>query len=86
MGMKRPDYIRDVETMDGWQALANAIIEQAAKDYRISRQILEMKPKNIAAQNRMAEVTEFFHSKWCRTLTNVNPEMIFRMLQEEAVR
>ena len=69
--------------LNGWEELANAIIVQAAKDYKILRQILKDKPWNQYAEKQMADLLDFFHSAWFAELTDINPDYLLRRLREE---
>lgn len=69
--------------MTEWEELANAIIEQAAKDYRAAQKKLKKNPYNVTAQRTVREVEVFFLSDWFRVLTTVNGPMILKMLKEE---
>ena len=46
--------------MDGYERLANAIIIQAAKDYRVALLRLRCKPGNKDAQNEKESIERFF--------------------------
>ncbi len=61
--------------MDPYEELANAIIVQAAKDYRqaLHREDLV----------RLLEVEHFFLSRWFRQLTAVKPEYLIGRLRKE---
>ena len=54
--------------MDGYEKLANAIIIQAAKDYRAALRRLRRKPGNKDAQNEKESIERFFRSDWFRAL------------------
>lgn len=69
--------------MDGYERLANAIIIQAAKDYRTAKRKLRRKPNNKEARAEAESIERFFRSDWFRTLTEVDGEMILRKLNEE---
>ena len=69
--------------MTEWEALANAIIEQAAKDYRAARRKLLKDPYSINALKTVKEVEVFFRSDWFKVLTPVDGPMILKMLKEE---
>ena len=62
--------------MNPYEALANAIIEQAAKDYRAS-----WKKKNGAAERR--QIRDFFHSRLFSNITDVNPDYLIERLEAE---
>ena len=66
-----------------YEDLANAIILQAVKDYRIALKSLKANSRNRAAQAHKAEIERFFRSQWYSALTDVNGEMLIRSLQKE---
>ena len=69
--------------MAEFEALANAIIEQAAKDFRAAQKKLKRNPYSETARRTVREIEVFFHSDWFRVLTTVNGPMILKMLKEE---
>ena len=69
--------------MTGYNALANAIIEQATKDYRAAQRKLRKDPKNINARRTVRETEAFFCSDWFKVLTTVNGPAILKQLKEE---
>lgn len=73
--------------MDGYQRLANAIIEQAAKDYRNDSYILRTKaPKSKVYKKAVSDlkrIEQFFRSDWFKELTNIDGEWLLGKLQEE---
>lgn len=58
--------------MDPYQALANAIIEQAVKDYRMTED-----------PDELAELEIFFRSPWYGVLTSLDPELLISRLRKE---
>ena len=66
-----------------YEDLANAIILQAVKDYRMALKILKANSRNRTAQADKAEIERFFRSQWYSALTDVNGEMLIRSLQKE---
>ena len=78
---------------DGYVNLANAIVEQAAKDYLMYKKRLyilgddddpnEIRGEVIRYRNNLNNVRKFFKSKWYKTLTDLNVEMLVRKLDEE---
>jgi hypothetical protein len=66
-----------------YENLANAIILQAAKDYRVALKSLKANPRSRAALSDMTELERFFRSEWFATLTSVDGEMLIRSLQME---
>ena len=61
--------------MDPYQELANAIVLQAVKDYRLHDN-----------EQQLARIERFFRSDWFSVLTNVNPEILITKLRKEKVR
>lgn len=65
---------------DPYRTLANAIIVQAAKDYRKALRQLRRNPRYETARNEKNEVERFFHSEWFHYLTNVDPDYLLDYL------
>lgn len=68
---------------DSYENLANAIILQAVKDYRVTLKRLKRNPRNKDAQIAADEVERFFRSDWYRELTSVDGEMLITKLRKE---
>ena len=66
-----------------YENLANAIILQAVKDYRMALNSLKANPRNRTAQADKTEIERFFRSQWYSALTSVDGEMLIRSLQKE---
>ena len=58
--------------MNPYENLANAIVLQAVKDYRLTDNEAEL-----------AEIERFFRSDWFGVLTDVDPEYLIRRLRKE---
>ncbi len=69
--------------MNGYIELANAIIAQAAKDYRTALNQLSLNPNDKAAQREKKSIERFFHSDWFSILTDLNGELLLKKLKEE---
>lgn len=67
------------------EVLANAIIEQAAKDYRWARTALAKDAENVAATAMRSDTERFFHSAWFGQLTSINGEWLLQQLEGEFV-
>lgn len=65
---------------DPYRTLANAIIVQAAKDYRKALRQLRRNPRYETARNEKNDVERFFHSEWFHFLTNVDPDYLLDYL------
>ena len=58
--------------MNPYENLANAIVLQAVKDYRLTDDEAEL-----------AEIERFFRSDWFGVLADVDPEYLIRRLRKE---
>ena len=58
--------------MDPYENLANAIILQAVKDYRLTDNESELK-----------KIERFFHSDWFSVLTSLDPDLLIQKLRKE---
>lgn len=70
-------------TEDPYTGLANAIILQAVKDYRDVLKRLSRGRANKDAEIKKQEILNFFRSDWFGVLTEIDPEMLIRKLDEE---
>lgn len=66
-----------------YENLANAIILQTVKDYRMALKSLRANPRNRTAMADKNEMEMFFRSGWFTVLTSVDGEMLLRSLQTE---
>ena len=66
-----------------YEILANAIVEQAAKDYRWARAALAKDAENVAAAAMHSEIERFFRSVWFGQLTSLDGEWLFEKLEGE---
>lgn len=73
-------------TVDGYEELANAIVLQAAKDYRCALKSLKKHPCNSTALSSKLKTEQYFRSDWFATLTEINPEWLIRRLKSEVAR
>lgn len=69
--------------MNPYEKLANAIVLQAVKDFRDANKKLAKGRKNSAAQDVKNECIRFFRSPFFGVLTEIDPEMLIRKLEEE---
>ncbi|MCD7716078.1 MAG: hypothetical protein LUI39_06475 [Lachnospiraceae bacterium] len=65
------------------QALGNAIIIQAVKDYRMALRTLKKNPDCMSAKDTRREIEQFFRSQWYMMLTDVDGEFLIQKLNEE---
>lgn len=73
--------IRSIE--DSCVALANAIIVQAAEDYRSSCRRLKRKADDHLAKKEKTACEEFFKSQYFSSLSQADGPSILRKLEEE---
>lgn len=69
--------------MNPYENLANAIVKQAADDYRVALEKLKVCPKDTCARSEKRSCEKFFQSLWFKTLTSVEGEYIVRKVQQE---
>ena len=67
---------------DPYENLANAVIAQAAEDYRRLLKRVKKNPANREALEEALQIERFFRSGWYQRLTNVDGEFLIRKLQE----
>ena len=68
---------------DPYENLANAVIAQAAADYRRLLKRAQKNPANREALDEALQVERFFRSGWYQRLTNVDGEFLICKLQED---
>ncbi len=73
----------DIDSLDPYEALANAIVIMAVTDYRKALRSLRRNPGSKSAQTQANKLERFFRSEWYRHLTKVDGEMLIVKLREE---
>lgn len=68
---------------DPYEALGNAIILQAVKDYRVALKRIKHNPKNKIAIDEALTIEKFFRGPLFGVITNVDPEFLIGKLQDE---
>ena len=68
---------------DPWQDLANAIVAQAAADYRSAKRRLKKNPESVSAAARLRECERFFLSEWIMALTDIDGSYLLNRLKGE---
>ena len=66
-----------------YEILANAIVEQTAKDYRWARAALAKDAENVSAAAMRSETERFFRSAWFGQLTSINGEWLLQQPEGE---
>ena len=83
MSRLKTEYKRPDEHLEGCQALANAVVVQAAKDYRTALRHLRKHPGSPGALSVKRGCETFFHSHWFSQLTGIDPDYILKRIREE---
>ena len=74
-----------VEGILPWQKLANAIVEQAVKDYRTAQARVNANPMIATpAEKEIRQLERFFCSQWFEALTDVDGRVVLSRLMKEA--
>ena len=73
--------------MDPYQALANAIVELAVKDYKTALKYHYRHPNRKEYADDVSRLERFFRSSWYGMLTNLDGELLMngvrRMVRQE---
>jgi len=65
----------------GWQSLANAIVEMAAKDLMNIFEYYKNNPdRELKVRSR--DEFKFFYSEWCKMLTDIDGDAIVRGIRK----
>jgi hypothetical protein len=68
---------------DGWELLIQAVVLQAAEDYRLARQVLRRRPDRETARLMVRDVERFFRSEWFTRITGLDGRTILEKLKGE---
>ena len=66
-----------------YQDLANAVVTQAAKDYKYYRKRIEKNQDDDYAKHEVRELEAFFSSKWMKRLINIDGAEILARIKGE---
>lgn len=66
------------------EALAAAVVEQAAEDWRAAAAVLRKKPDHPGAAALRRETERFFRSRWFAQLTDLDGRLLLERLREGA--
>ena len=70
--------------MDGYQALAEAIIAQAAMDYLEALRVIREYPDARGAMKEIRRIERFIHSAWFGVLTKADPDYLIGQMRNTA--
>ena len=76
--------MENVDYAECYEELANAIVLLAFKDYRKALFKLVQEPEEWKHRSSKKKLERFFHSKWYRTLTDLNPEILMQEAKRQA--
>ena len=65
------------------EQLANAIILQAVRDFRVSYSAIKKNPNDLEAQNMLREVRAFFRGGWICVLTKLDGAGLLDSIERE---
>ncbi len=80
---KSQSYIESNSFLDPYQLLANAIVLQAVKDYRVAIKGLQKIPDSKDYLSEKGSIERFFRSRWFGALTTIDPEYLIAKLRKE---
>ena len=72
--------------IQAYENLANAIIIQAARDYKKAYKKSLKRRECEATKQELAELESFFRSEWYRTLTSIDGELVIEKLRKVCSR
>ena len=76
--------MESVDYAECYEELANAIVLQAFKDYRKALFKLVQEPEEWKHRSSKKKLERFFHSKWYRTLTDLDPAILMQEAKRQA--
>ena len=71
---------------DPYEALGNAIILQAVKDYRMALRKIKKNPRNREVIDEALQIEKFFRGSLFGVITELEPEFLIDKLQAEIRR
>lgn len=76
--------MESVDYAECYEELANAIVLQAFKDYRKALFKLVQEPEEWKHRSSKKKLERFFHSKWYRILTDLDPAILMQEAKRQA--
>ena len=74
--------MEDKTTVQCWEDLANAIVMQAAEDYRAACSALRRRPDLKVQADRKRSLERFFRSRWFHTLSAMDVEPLLEEIRK----
>ena len=78
------NWMKELDKRKAYENLANAIIEQAANDFREAKRRLQKNARDAEAEKTYRETKRFFRSAWFSRLTPLDSELLLEKLEEES--
>lgn len=80
--------VSEEEKADGYIELGNAIVKQAADDYKNAFLGITTGAthENLTCEEIMREVEKFMHGDWYEYLTGVDPDWLLREIKAQALK
>ena len=77
------NWMKELDKRKAYENLANAIIEQAVRDFREAKLRLQKNARDAEAEKTYREIKRFFRSEWFSQLTTLDGELLLEKLEEE---
>ena len=77
------NWMKELDKRKAYENLANAIIEQAVRDFREAKLRLQKNARDAEADKTYREIKRFFRSEWFSQLTTLDGELLLEKLEEE---
>ena len=78
------NWRKELDKRKAYENLANAIIEQAVRDFREAKLRLQKNARDAEAEKTYRETKRFFRSEWFSQLTTLDGELLLEKLEEES--
>mgnify|MGYP000866981815 FL=1 len=78
------NWMKELDKRKAYENLSNAIIEQAANDFREAKRRLQKNARDAEAEKTYRETKRFFRSEWFSQLTTLDGELLLEKLEEES--
>ena len=78
------NWMKELDKRKAYENLANAIIEQAVRDFREAKLRLQKNARDAEAEKTYRETKRVFRSEWFSQLTTLDGELLLEKLEEES--
>ena len=70
--------------VDGYQMIANSVVEQAANDYRVA--LVRQHDGDVRADAKVEDLEAFFTGKLIKLYTKLDGTMLMRAIKDEVIK